>query len=226
MSTLKATNLQNENSASVNISLDTAGNVAVGASLGIGATPVNPLTIGGNGVTLTAGYATYLVNGYYDGAWKYVGNAFAWGIGNNFGGTADHATIATAAVNASGAGAALTWSPRISVGASSTIHGQTGFAVTPHNLGTGSGTITPSPYLGNYQYITNNGAFTMAAPTVDCAIDLLVTNGASAGAITISGYTAPSGGGGDTYATTNAQKYLFMIRRINGTSTYAWKALQ
>ena len=99
-------------------------------------------------------------------------------------------------------------------------------SVTAYNLGTGSATVTPSPANGNYQYITNNGAFTLAAPASDCAIDILVTNGVSASTLTLSGFTAPSGGGGDTYATTNANKYLLLIRRINGTSTYAWKALQ
>jgi hypothetical protein len=103
-----------------------------------------------------------------------------------------------------------------------------GYSVTPNNLGTiSSGTVTPDPANGNYQYMTNNGAHTLAVPASDCAVDILVTNGASAGTITISGsYTAPSGGGGDTYATTNANRYLLMIRRINSISTYAWKALQ
>jgi len=102
-----------------------------------------------------------------------------------------------------------------------------GYTVTPYSIGTvSSGTTTPAASNGNYQYLTNNGAFTLAAPAADSAIDILVTNGASAGTITFSGFTAPSGGGGDTYATTNANKYLLMIRRINGTSTYVWKALQ
>lgn len=101
-----------------------------------------------------------------------------------------------------------------------------GFSVTSYNLGTGSGTVTPSAVNGNYQYLTNNGAFTLAAPASDCAIDILVTNGASAGSITLSGFTAPSGGGGDTYATTNANRFLLLVRRINSISTYVWKALQ
>ena len=103
-----------------------------------------------------------------------------------------------------------------------------GFTVTPNNIGTpaASSTVTPDPALGNYQYLTNNAAFTLAAPSSDCAIDILVTNGSTAGAITLSGFTAPSGGGGDTYATTNANRYLLMIRRINSVATYAWKALQ
>lgn len=86
--------------------------------------------------------------------------------------------------------------------------------------------MTPDPALGNYQYLTNNAAFTLAAPSSDCAIDILVTNGSTAGAITLSGFTAPAGGGGDAYATTNASRFLLMIRRINAVATYAWKALQ
>lgn len=103
-----------------------------------------------------------------------------------------------------------------------------GFTVTPNNIGTpaASSTVTPDPTLGNYQYLTNNAAFTIAAPASDSAIDILVTNGSTAGAITFSGFTAPSGGGGDTYATTNANRFLLMIRRINAVATYAWKALQ
>ena len=114
----------------------------------------------------------------------------------------------------------------LTTGTSQTI--TKGFLVTPYNIGTvSSGTNTPDPANGNYQYMTNNGAHTLAVPASDCAIDILVTNGASAGTITISGsYTAASGGGGDTYNTTNANKFILCIRRINSVSTYFWKALQ
>lgn len=102
-----------------------------------------------------------------------------------------------------------------------------GFRQTPYDLGTvSSGTTTPDAYNGNYQYMTNNGAHTIAAPANDCAIDILVTNGASAGTITFTSFTVPTGGGGDTYATTNTNRYLLMIRRINSVATYSWKALQ
>lgn len=99
-----------------------------------------------------------------------------------------------------------------------------GFTLSPAALGTIS-SQTLDPTLGNYQYGTNNGAFTFTAPTSDCAIDILITNGASAGAISFTGFTVGSSTG-STYATTNAQKYILSIRRINGTSTYSWYALQ
>jgi len=58
-----------------------------------------------------------------------------------------------------------------------------GYSVTPNSLTT-STSFTVNPALGNYQYITNNGAFTITNPASDCAVDILVTNGATAGAIT------------------------------------------
>lgn len=114
-------------------------------------------------------------------------------------------------------------------GTSSTIVGDStirlGFSVTSYNLGTGSGTVTINPRNGNYQYITNNGAFTLAAPATDCAIDLLVLNGATAGSITFSGFQVGSATG-STLTTTNGNEFIISIRRINSLSTYSIYALQ
>lgn len=100
-----------------------------------------------------------------------------------------------------------------------------GYTVTPNNGGTvATGTFTPSPALGNYQFYTNGGAHTLAAPSSDCAIDILVTNNASAGTITFSGFTV--GTTGDTLTTTNTSAFIISIRRINSVSTYIVKALQ
>lgn len=98
-----------------------------------------------------------------------------------------------------------------------------GFTVTPNSVSTGSFTVDPS--LGNYQYVTNGGAFTLTAPASDCAVDILVTNNASAGAITFSGFTVGSATG-SALTTTNTSKFLISVRRINGTSTYSIYALQ
>ena len=65
-----------------------------------------------------------------------------------------------------------------------------GYTFLAHDNGIqSSGTLTPDPALGNYQFVTNNGAFILAAPSSDCAIDLMITNAAAAGAITFSGFT-------------------------------------
>lgn len=101
-----------------------------------------------------------------------------------------------------------------------------GYTFTANNIGTvSSGTTTPAPASGNYQFLTNNGAFTLAAPSSDCAIDVLVTNGASAGSITFSGFTVGANTG-STLTTTNTNKFLVSIRRINSVSTYSIYALQ
>jgi hypothetical protein len=98
-----------------------------------------------------------------------------------------------------------------------------GFSVTAYSYTTGS--ITINPALGNYAYVTNNGAFTITAPAADCAVDLLVTNGASAGSITFSGFTVGSSTG-SALTTTSGNKFIVSIRRINGVSTYTIYALQ
>jgi len=100
-----------------------------------------------------------------------------------------------------------------------------GYTVTPNNLGNIASPFTPNPALGNYQFGTNHGAFTFNVPASDCAIDILITNDASAGAITFSGYTVNSNIG-EPLTTTNAHKFIISVRRINGTSTYLIKALQ
>lgn len=99
-----------------------------------------------------------------------------------------------------------------------------GFTSSPNNIGTFS-SFTINPALGNYQYGTNNGAFTLTAPTSDCAIDLLITNGASAGSVTFSGFTVGSVVG-DALTTTNGHRFIVSIRRIAGVATYMIKALQ
>lgn len=106
----------------------------------------------------------------------------------------------------------------------STITG--GFRNTGYSGGTvSSGTYTPDAYNSNYQYYTNNGAHTLAAPANDCAVDILVTNGGSAGSITFSGFTVGSNTG-SSLTTTNTSKFLISIRRINSIATYSIYALQ
>jgi hypothetical protein len=100
-----------------------------------------------------------------------------------------------------------------------------GFRITPYSGGTvSSGTYTPDAFNHNYQYYTNNGAHTLAAPANDCAIDILITNGATAGAITFTGFTV--GTTGDALTTVNASKFIVSVRRINAIATYTIKALQ
>lgn len=102
-----------------------------------------------------------------------------------------------------------------------------GYTVTPYNGGvvSAAGSYTVNPANGNYQYYNANGAHTLTAPSSDCAVDLLITNGTSAGAITFSGFTVGASTG-STYATTSGQRFVISVRRINAISTYSIYALQ
>jgi hypothetical protein len=106
------------------------------------------------------------------------------------------------------------------------VWAQAGFAYTSNALGTiTSGTVTPDPRNGNLQHYTNNGAHTLAAPPVDGVMEILVTNAASAGAITFSGFTAAAGAGSALTTTVN-NKFILTIRRMNAVSNYAVNPLQ
>ena len=89
----------------------------------------------------------------------------------------------------------------------------------------GGSTLTMNCGLGPLQALTNTAAFTLAAPVNDGACDLLVVNGASAGAITTSAFTV-NANTGEPYVTTNGQRFIWHVERIASISTYMIKALQ
>jgi hypothetical protein len=101
-----------------------------------------------------------------------------------------------------------------------------GYSISPYNNGNmGTGTFTFNPLNGNYQYATNNGAVAIQVPTVDCAMDILIINSSSAGAITFgAGWFV--GTTGEPFNTTTSNRFLLSIRRIAGIPTYLIKALQ
>lgn len=112
------------------------------------------------------------------------------------------------------------------IAANQTI-GPGGFSAPAKDWGNKTGTLALNPKVdGNYQGFNNVGAITITAPTVDCGIDLLMTNGSGAVAPSFSGFTVAAGNTGDTFTTTAGHKFLISIRRLLGTSTYAIKALQ
>lgn len=102
-----------------------------------------------------------------------------------------------------------------------------GARVTSFSIGTvSSGTTTLDPGNGPLQYLTNNGAFTLAAPSAgDGSLVLYVLNAGSAGAITFSGFTVSSSVG-DALTTTNTSKFKIYVDRVNSISSYVVKALQ
>jgi|TARA_R110000796_G_scaffold183850_1_gene300428 hypothetical protein len=99
-----------------------------------------------------------------------------------------------------------------------------GASATPFNAGTkASGTFTPNEADANFQHVINGGAHTLAPPTNNCCIIVQYTNNASAGAITVSGFTKVDG---DTATTTNGDDSFYFITKLNGFSLLTVKALQ
>jgi hypothetical protein len=101
-----------------------------------------------------------------------------------------------------------------------------GFTATADNDGTiSSGIYTPTPVGGNFKAIINGGAFTLAAPSAsgDYTLVIQITNSATAGAITFSGFsksigTAPS--------TVNGADFFIFITKCNGFTLASSQALQ
>jgi hypothetical protein len=87
-----------------------------------------------------------------------------------------------------------------------------------------SGTVTPSPANGQFQAYTANGAHTLAPPSISSGqvsvIQMVITNGASAGAITTSGFTTVTG---DTPTTANGAVFEANIYAENAYSRLTWK---
>lgn len=90
-----------------------------------------------------------------------------------------------------------------------------GYTTTAVNDGTKStGTYTPASTGGNMRYIVNGGAFTLAAPTGGSfTMVVQITNNASAGTITLSGFNKTSG---SPLTTTNGDDFLLYITVCNG----------
>lgn len=98
-----------------------------------------------------------------------------------------------------------------------------GVIVASKDLGTiSSGTVTPDPGDRPMQHYTNNGAHTLAPSVNSGSILLDITNGASAGAITTSGFTKVVG----SFTTTNGNKFRCHISIGNGGSLLSIQALQ
>lgn len=101
-----------------------------------------------------------------------------------------------------------------------------GYTTTAVDDGTKStGTYTPTPAGGNMKRIVNGGAFTLAAPTAadDYTLVIQITNNASAGAVTLTGFTRTSG---DALTVTNTSKFFIFITKCNGLTIAVVQALQ
>lgn len=100
-----------------------------------------------------------------------------------------------------------------------------GYTTTADNDGTfSSGTYTPTPAGGNMKRIVNGGAFTLAAPSAsgDYTLVVQITNSASAGGITMSGFNRTTG----SFTTTNGHDFFVYITKCNGFTFANVVALQ
>lgn len=94
---------------------------------------------------------------------------------------------------------------------------ETGYKFSVNSDGTRtSGTYEPNPTTCNMRRIVNGGAFTLAAPTSggDYTMVLLVTNDASAGAITMTGFNKVEG----SFTTTDGDQFIVYITKIYGVT--------
>ncbi|MBW6496623.1 MAG: hypothetical protein K0B16_19115 [Burkholderiaceae bacterium] len=90
-----------------------------------------------------------------------------------------------------------------------------------------SGTYTPAPSAtsGNFRKVANGGAFTLAAVTGTNSFTalVLITNTASAGAITLSGFTKTTG---DPFTTTSGDAFFVFIAKLGDKTMASVVALQ
>ena len=89
-----------------------------------------------------------------------------------------------------------------------------GITTTADSDGTAPNPYTPTPVGGNMKLITNGGAFTLNAPsaTGDYTMVILITNNASAGAITLSGFTRTTG---SSFTTVNTNRFFLYITKCS-----------
>lgn len=101
---------------------------------------------------------------------------------------------------------------------------QVGYTHAVSDQGTqSSGTFTPAAANGAMQKITNGGAFTLSPPSNNTSILLKITNNATAGAITTTGFTKVTG---DSFTTTDTHKFVCNVDRIDGETLLHVRALQ
>ena len=99
-----------------------------------------------------------------------------------------------------------------------------GFQETEVVLTPSGGAITPNPSTSLKQAVTNNAALTINATSQVGDVELHITNGASAGAVTFSGFDKQWTG--DSLDTVNGHHFVVFIYGFNGKRVYIIKALQ
>lgn len=100
-----------------------------------------------------------------------------------------------------------------------------GFTAASKNLGNLGSAVTIAPTNGNIQHGTNSAAVVITAPSTAGVYTIIVeiVNSATAGAVTLSGFTKIDG---DAFTATNGHKFQVHIAKTNSAVTATVKALQ
>jgi hypothetical protein len=106
-----------------------------------------------------------------------------------------------------------------------TLSGGANVTAYPAGSFSGGATFTVDCGKGPLQTATNNGSFTIAAPSNDGSAIIKITNGSAAGTVTFSGFTV-NANTGEPFTTTTGNIFFVTVVRIGGTSTYLVKAAQ
>ena len=104
------------------------------------------------------------------------------------------------------------------------LNANTGFAATIFDHGTvASLTVNLSAFNGNFQKVTNGGAHTLVPQLEDSTIVVQYTNNASAGTLTVSGFTQATG---DDLTTTNGHDFFLYCTKMETFTQIHVVALQ
>ncbi len=100
-----------------------------------------------------------------------------------------------------------------------------GFTATSKNLGNLGAAVTIAPTNGNIQHGTNNAAVTITAPSTAGVYTIIIeiVNSATAGAVTLAGFTKTDG---DAFTVTSGHKFQVYVAKTNSAVTATVKALQ
>lgn len=109
------------------------------------------------------------------------------------------------------------WRDLLSSAGGSTLTG--GFTVTTFDHGTKTTGFTPEPSQGARQKAVVNAALAITAPTTTGVFTVTLTNGASMGALSFSGFAGPAPGSA-TFATTSGLVYECFIVNDGVKKTY------
>ena len=104
------------------------------------------------------------------------------------------------------------------------LNANTGFSATIFDHGTvASLTVNLSAFNGNFQKVTNGGAHTLVPQLEDSTIVVQYTNNASAGTLTVSGFTQATG---DDLTTTNGHDFFLYCTKMDTFTQIHVVALQ